>query len=67
MTRLYLVHPRMPAQEVLAYDKGAHVFVGRRADGTEITDPNFHIDTVKRCGYSLTAEVPPEFTHAKQP
>ena len=64
---VYLIHPRMPAQEVLAYDKVAHTFTGRRADGTVIIDPNFHIDIVKRCGYSLTAELPEEFRHAKQP
>ena len=58
---LYLIHPRMPAQEVLAYDKVNHTLSGIRADGTGVFDPNFHIDIVKRCGYSLTAEVPPEF------
>lgn len=61
MPDLYLTHPRMPAQKVLAYDKVTHTFTGVRADGTVITDPNFHIDIVKRCGYSLTAEPPKDF------
>jgi hypothetical protein len=64
MTQVYLVHPRMPALLVLAFDKAAHTFSGQRADGTLIYDPNFHIDIVKRCGYSLTAELPKEFQHA---
>lgn len=59
--RHFLVHPCMPAQEALAYDAAAKSFTGRRADGTVIRDPNFHIDIAKRCGYSLTAEVPPDF------
>ena len=58
---LYLIHPSMPPMEVLAFDKAAHTFSGRRPDGTVIVDPNFHIDIVKRCGYSLTAELPKEF------
>ena len=47
--------------EVLAFDKVTHHLSFRRPDGTTGVDPNFHIDIVKRCGYSLTAEVPPEF------
>jgi hypothetical protein len=77
MTRLFLV--RAPGErrpgfretsdpwEVLSFDKATHRLEFRRADGTTGVDPNFHIDMVKRCGYILTAEVPPEFTHAKQP
>lgn len=58
---LYLIHPRMPAQEVLAYDRVNHTLTGRYANGYVLFDPNFHIDIVKRCGYSLTAEPPKDF------
>lgn len=47
--------------EVLSFDKAAHRLEFRRPDGTPGVDPNFHIDIAKRCGYILTAEVPPEF------
>lgn len=58
---LYLTHPDRPPQQVVAYHKDTNVFVGKFADGRVLVDPNFHIDIVKRCGYSLTAEVPEEF------
>lgn len=61
--RLYLVHPKRPelCLEVVSFDKDTHVLVGRRSDGTLFTDPNFWIDIVKRCGYSLSQEKPPHF------
>jgi len=54
----------MPAQEVLAYDKVNHTLAGRYANGYVLFDPNFHIDIVRRCGYSLTAEPSAEFRGA---
>lgn len=69
MSRLFLVYkqpnehfrPYMEPREVLAYDKDAHRLEFRRPDGTLGVSTNFHIYMAKRCGYSLTAEVPPEF------
>jgi hypothetical protein len=62
--RLYLVHPKVPPLLVISFDKASHHFVGERKDGSRFVDPNFHIDIVKRCGYSLTVEIPKEFEHA---
>ena len=73
MSRTFMVCPARPphiqrrAFEVIAYDKAAHTITLRWPDGHDMVDNNFHIDIAKRVGYSLTAEVPPEFTHAKQP
>ena len=74
MTRVFLVRRPMPPPfkahvepwEVIAYDKATHHLSFRRPDGSTGVDPNFHIDIAKRCGYSLTAEVPPEFQEKRQ-
>jgi len=73
MSRLFLVCPARPglikrmAWEVLSYDRAANRITLAYPDGRVIRDDPFYIDMAKRIGYSLTAEVPPEFTHAKQP
>lgn len=61
MSRTFLIHPKMPPVEVVAFDKDTHWLVARRPDGGEFIDPNFWIYMAKRCGYSLTAEVPLQF------
>jgi hypothetical protein len=53
---LYLVSTWKPGnwREVISYDKAAHTMVSRNQDGEVLTDTNFHIDIVKRCGIILT-------------
>lgn len=64
---MFLLRPAnafMKAQqpvEVLSYSAEAHVLHGRYPDGTLFTDTNFWITMAKRCGFTLTNEVPPEF------
>lgn len=60
---IYLTHAKRPElnQEVLSFDQDRHILVGRRADGTVITDPCFHVDIAKRCGYKLTQQKPDKF------
>lgn len=73
MSRLFLVCPARPphiqrrAFEVHHFDKALHYIVLSWPNGSMFDDQNFHIDIAKRIGYSLTDEIPPEFTHAKQP
>jgi hypothetical protein len=73
MSRLFMVCPARPplvqrrAFEVIQYDRADNTIHLRQPDGRVMVDTNFHIDIAKRVGYSLTAEVPPEFAHAKQP
>lgn len=67
MTRLFLVCPARPpviqrrAFEVLHFDRAAHYIALAWPNGAKFDDINFHVDMAKRCGYILTAEVPPEF------
>lgn len=67
---MFLVCPARPglvkrtAFEVLGFDRAAHAIELRYPDGRTLADASFHIDMAKRVGYSLTAEVPPEFHHA---
>lgn len=55
---LYLLNRWYPdhAYEVLSFDKTAHKAVLRGVNGV-VTDPNFHIDIVKRC-YTLSDTKP---------
>lgn len=64
MMPLYLHNRWYPdhAYEVLSFDKAAHKAVLRGANGV-VTDPNFHIEVVRRC-YTLT-EVKPECLKGK--
>lgn len=67
---MFLVCPARPphiqrrAFEVLHFDRAASYIVLRRPDGARFDDTNFHIDTAKRVGYSLTDELPPEFVRS---
>ena len=58
MTRLFLQHKTQADLwwEVISFDKATHVAVLRGPKGT-MTDPNFHIEIVRRL-FTLTQEPP---------
>lgn len=73
--RLFLVCPARPgknggpgirrmAWEVMHYDRPRNRITLKWPDGRILADDVFYIDMAKRVGYSLTAEIPPEFKNA---